>query len=46
MPLDPEIAAILQQMPTAGSIPVAALRMGVNQATAAAPRLEDMTIGR
>jgi acetyl esterase len=43
MPLDSEIAAILQQMPqmpAAGSMPIAALRLGVNQATAAAPKLD------
>ena len=43
MPLDPEIAAILAQMPAmppVRSVPVATLRLGVNQATAAAPRLD------
>jgi hypothetical protein len=43
MPLDPEIAARLEQMPpmpAAGSVPTARLRLGVNQATAAAPKLD------
>ncbi len=48
MPLDPEIAAILEQMPAmppVRSVPVATMRLGVNQATAAAPRL-DVSLSR
>ena len=43
MPLDPQIAAILNEMPAmppVRSVPIATLRLGVNQATAAAPRLD------